>query len=141
MSYSAAGTITVGFFLEQKHRLHKRRQKAEPAVLARGRAIDRSIQFTLWWVPFVVLLGWLSHKPIHMLFGACPGAGCALRLAERRVRWHWQDFFEVALLVGSCFLVNYITADSKTNWGEGLIMMAFYAMIVSRPLCVSPPAR
>ena len=43
--------------------------------------------------------------------------------------------------MGSCFLVNYITADSKTNWVEGLIMVAFYAMIVSRPLCVSLPAR
>lgn len=28
------------------------------------------------------------------------------------------DLFEVALLIGSCFLVNYVTADNKTNWAE-----------------------
>ena len=37
----------------------------------------------------------------------------------------------MALLLGSCFLVNYITADAKTNWVEGLIMVSFYVMIVS----------
>ena len=26
------------------------------------------------------------------------------------------DLYEVAVLVGSAFLVNYITSDSKTNW-------------------------
>ena len=40
------------------------------------------------------------------------------------------DYFEVALLLGSCFLVNYVTADAKTNWVEGFIMVAFYVMIV-----------
>lgn len=28
------------------------------------------------------------------------------------------DYFEVALLLGSCFLVNYVTADGKTNFAE-----------------------
>ena len=41
------------------------------------------------------------------------------------------DFYEVALVLGACFLVNYVTADSKTNWVEGFIMVAFYIMIVS----------
>ena len=41
------------------------------------------------------------------------------------------DFFEVAVLLGSCFLVNYVTADKKTNWVEGLIMVSFYIVIVS----------
>ena len=39
--------------------------------------------------------------------------------------------YEVAVLLGSCFLVNYVTADSKTNWAEGFAMVAFYLMIVS----------
>ena len=26
------------------------------------------------------------------------------------------DLYEVAVLVGSAFLVNYITSDGKTNW-------------------------
>ena len=41
------------------------------------------------------------------------------------------------MLIGSCFLVNYITADAKTNWVEGIIMIAFYLMIVRRRLRLS----
>ena len=41
------------------------------------------------------------------------------------------DYYEVAILLGACFLVNYVTVDSKTNMSEGLTMIAFYAMIVS----------
>ena len=47
------------------------------------------------------------------------------------------DLFEVTVLIGSCFLVNYITADAKTNWVEGIIMIAFYLMIVRRHLRLS----
>ena len=42
------------------------------------------------------------------------------------------DYFEVALLVGACFLVNYVMQDSKTNMSEGLTMISFYVMIVSQ---------
>lgn len=41
-----------------------------------------------------------------------------------------SDFFEIAILLGSCFIVNYVTADAKTNWAEGFAMVSFYAMIV-----------
>ena len=41
------------------------------------------------------------------------------------------DYFEVALLLGACFLVNYVMQDSKTNMSEGLTMICFYVMIVS----------
>src|ERR1700694_380946 len=41
------------------------------------------------------------------------------------------DLFEVAVLVGACILVNYVTADSKTNWAEGMVLVVFYVMIVS----------
>lgn len=40
------------------------------------------------------------------------------------------DIFEVAVLIGAMFLVNYVTADSKTNWLEGWAMVSFYLMIV-----------
>ena len=36
---------------------------------AHGRPIDLSIQFTLWWTPFLVLLGWWTERPMHLLFG------------------------------------------------------------------------
>jgi len=38
--------------------------------------------------------------------------------------------FEITILVGACFIVNYVTADAKTNWAEGMMMVAFYVMIV-----------
>ena len=41
------------------------------------------------------------------------------------------DLYEVALALGACFLVNYVTADAKTNWAEGFTMVSFYVMIVS----------
>ena len=34
-------------------------------------------------------------------------------------------------MLGACFIVNYVTADAKTNWVEGFAMVAFYVMIVS----------
>ena len=80
----------------------------------------------------MVLLGWWIGKPMHLLFGACVRA-CSGSLVESALTCI-PDYFEVALLLGSCFLVNYITADAKTNWVEGLIMISFYVMIVSRPL-------
>jgi hypothetical protein len=38
------------------------------------------------------------------------------------------------VLIGACFIVNYVTADSKTNWAEGATMVSFYVMIVSDAL-------
>lgn len=40
------------------------------------------------------------------------------------------DVFEVVMLVGACFLINYITADSRTNWVEGYTLISFYVIIV-----------
>ncbi|KAH9895939.1 hypothetical protein C8Q73DRAFT_690170 [Cubamyces lactineus] len=80
-----------------------------PEAEARGTPIDSSIQFTLWWMPVVILVGWWTGKPIHLLF----------------------DYFEVALLLGTCFLVNYVTADGETNFAEGFTMFTFYAMIAT----------
>jgi Ca2+/H+ antiporter len=40
------------------------------------------------------------------------------------------DYYEVALLLGACFLVNYVTGDAKTNWVEGLVLVGLYVMIV-----------
>ncbi|KAI0739628.1 hypothetical protein C8Q80DRAFT_1199834 [Daedaleopsis nitida] len=107
VSFSADGAVAIVFFLESVYDHVTGKKVQTPSMLARGRAIDLSIQFTLGWMPFLVLLGWWTSKPMHLLF----------------------DFFEVALLLGSCFLVNYITADAKTNWVEGFIMVAFYIMI------------
>ncbi len=41
-----------------------------------------------------------------------------------------QNLYEVSITLGAIFLVNYVTADSKTNFAEGFILVAFYFMIV-----------
>ncbi|KAH9849126.1 hypothetical protein C2E23DRAFT_888514 [Lenzites betulinus] len=107
VSFSADGMVAILFFFQSIYDHLTHREILVPAMLARGRAIDLSIQFTLWWMPVLVLVGWAASKPMHLLF----------------------DYLEVALLLGSCFLVNYVTADAKTNWVEGLIMIVFYFMI------------
>ncbi|KII95922.1 hypothetical protein PLICRDRAFT_99140 [Plicaturopsis crispa FD-325 SS-3] len=106
VSFAADGAIAIGYFAHSALRMLFGVPQA-PTALAKGRAIDLSIQFTLFWMPFLVLLGWWTHKPMTLLF----------------------DFFEVALLLGATFLVNYVTADSKTNWMEGWMMVSFYVMI------------
>ncbi|KZS95242.1 hypothetical protein SISNIDRAFT_439283 [Sistotremastrum niveocremeum HHB9708] len=103
VSFGADAAVATLFFLKKILFL----APEPPAELARGIAIDLSIQFALFWMPFCVVLGWWINKPLTLLF----------------------DLFEVSVLIATCFLVNYVTADSKTNWAEGVIMIAFYAMI------------
>ncbi|KZW01404.1 hypothetical protein EXIGLDRAFT_830117 [Exidia glandulosa HHB12029] len=79
----------------------------EPEGVASGISIDLSIQFLLVWMPIFVLVAWTTHKPLLLLF----------------------DLLEVAVVVAACFLVNFVTADAKTNWAEGAAMIFFYVMI------------
>jgi len=109
VSFSADGVVAIVFFATSVFNHVVGRRTMVPSTLAKGRAIDLSIQFTLFWMPFLVLLGWWINKPLHLMF----------------------DYFELALLLGACFLVNYVTADAKTNWVEGLIMVSFYLMIAT----------
>jgi Ca2+:H+ antiporter len=109
VSYSADGILSTGYFIRRT--LVVQRYLGAPAPicrLAQGRSIDLGIQFLIFWMPFLVLIGWFTHKPMALLF----------------------DLFEVSILLGACFLVNYVTADAKTNWCEGMIMVTFYLMIV-----------
>ncbi|OJT06762.1 hypothetical protein TRAPUB_2381 [Trametes pubescens] len=71
----------------------------------------------LWWMPLLVLFAWWTGKPFHLLFGTCPGAALSCQCG-RGLMGSREDYFEVALLLGSCFLVNYVTADGKTNFAE-----------------------
>ncbi|KAG8711580.1 hypothetical protein FRC11_002424 [Ceratobasidium sp. 423] len=103
LSFSADGLIAVVYFLKTILFL----RPESPEELAKARSIDLSIQFALFWMPFVVLLGWWTHRPMSLLF----------------------DLWEVTILVGACFLVNYVTADAKTNWVEGMVMVLFYVGI------------
>ncbi|KAJ2915034.1 hypothetical protein MD484_g5402, partial [Candolleomyces efflorescens] len=110
VSYAADGVVAIVYFVRRLLR-HFFKEPAPVNTLAKGRAIDLSIQFLLFWMPFFVLLAWWTGRPLTLLF----------------------DFFEVAIVIGACFIVNYVTADAKTNWAEGATMVSFYVMIVRHP--------
>ena len=128
VSFSADGCVAIAYFARSMWNHIIGKETMVPSELAKGRAIDLSIQFVLFWMPFLVLLGWWIDKPMHLLFGETTGT----QLVDKSLSFRLPDYYELAVVLGSCFLVNYVTADSKTNWVEGLIMIAFYIMIVSR---------
>jgi len=107
VSFAGDGTLAIIRFAISILNHATGKKFKEPRAFAQARAIDLSIQFALFWMPMLVLLGWCMGKPMHLMF----------------------DYFELALLLGACFLVNYVTADLKTNWVEGLIMITCYLMI------------
>lgn len=123
ISFAADGTISVVYFIRSTFR-HWLGRPAPLDTLAEDRAIDLSIQFTLFWLPFLVLLGWWTRRPLTLLFGTW-SLVAGRDMADRRV-----DMFEVTVLIAACFLVNYVTQDARTNWAEGVAMIAFYAIIV-----------
>ena len=69
VSFAADGFVAVTYFIRHMFR-HFFREPAPPTALAKAEAIDLSIQFTLFWMPFLVLLGWWTDKPLTLLFGA-----------------------------------------------------------------------
>lgn len=70
MSFSADGVIAIVYFTRSMVNHILGFKTLVPSELAKARAIDLSIQFTLFWMPFLVLLGWWIDKPMHLLFGA-----------------------------------------------------------------------
>ena len=69
VSFSADGVVAIAYFTRSLFNHLIGRKTLVPSQLAKARAIDLSIQFTLFWMPFLVLLGWWTSKPMHLLFG------------------------------------------------------------------------
>lgn len=69
VSFSADGTVAILYFARAAMCL---KDNEPPTTLAKSRAIDLSVQFTLFWLPFFVLLGWCLGKPLLFLFGESP---------------------------------------------------------------------
>jgi len=67
-SFSADGSISIVFFIRTRLQ-HFFNPPQNPDLLAEARAIDLSIQFLLFWMPLLTLLGWWLNKPMSMLFG------------------------------------------------------------------------
>ncbi|KAJ1301358.1 hypothetical protein OPQ81_003757 [Rhizoctonia solani] len=105
VSFAGDGLNTIMYFI----RTNLMKMHIEPPNdLAKAKSIDLSIQFTLFWIPALVLVGWALNEPLTLLF----------------------DHFEVVVVVGASFLVNSVTQDGRTNWSEGTIMVGFYVIIV-----------
>ncbi|KAJ3990325.1 hypothetical protein F5890DRAFT_1481072 [Lentinula detonsa] len=102
VSFSADAVVSIVNFIRNTFFGHH-----VPHTMASSRHVDDAIQFIMFWAPVLVLLGWILGRPMSLLF----------------------DLFEVAILIGSCFLLNYVTEDSKTNWAEGVMLVALYIMI------------
>jgi Ca2+:H+ antiporter len=102
VSFSADALVSIVNFVRNTFFGH-----SVPHTMASYRHVDDAIQFIMFWAPVLVLLGWIMQRPMSLLF----------------------DLFEVAILIGSCFLLNYVTEDSKTNWAEGFMLVALYVMI------------
>lgn len=76
-------------------------------TLSMGVAVGSSIQIALFVIPFTVTLGWIIGKPLTLLF----------------------DPFESIILFLSVLTVNYVVADGKSNWLEGVLLMGLYIIL------------
>ncbi len=70
ISFSADGTVTIIYSIRVAFR-HYFGEPRPPTMIAQAQAIDLSIQYILFWMPFIVLLSWFMNKPLLLLFGMC----------------------------------------------------------------------
>ncbi|THC99366.1 hypothetical protein EYZ11_001178 [Aspergillus tanneri] len=76
--------------------------------LAIGVAVGSSMQIALLVLPLIIVLGWCMGKDEMTLY---------------------FDAFQVILLFVSVLLVNYLIADGKSHWLEGVLLMMMYLII------------
>ena len=70
VSYVPNGAVAVGYAVRKSIRVYLGLAVPKPpTTLAKGKAIDLSIQFMLLWMPFLIVLGWILNKPMTLLFG------------------------------------------------------------------------
>ncbi|KAG8888309.1 hypothetical protein FRB98_007967 [Tulasnella sp. 332] len=70
-------------------------------------AIGSSIQLALFVLPFVVILGWYTDKPLTLLF----------------------DPFEAACLVYAVLIVKVVIAAGHSDWLKGVVLICLYIII------------
>ena len=75
--------------------------------LAIGIAVGSSIQIALFITPVVVILGWCMNKEMTLYF----------------------NLFETVSLFVTAFVVNFLVLDGKSNYLEGVLLMAAYIII------------
>jgi Ca2+:H+ antiporter len=75
--------------------------------LAIGVAVGSSIQIALFITPLVVILGWCMNKAMTLYF----------------------NLFETVSLFATAFVVNFLVLDGKSNYLEGVLLIAAYIII------------
>ncbi|KAK3353114.1 putative vacuolar membrane-associated protein [Lasiosphaeria hispida] len=76
--------------------------------LAIGVAVGSSMQVALFIIPLLVIIGWgMGMDDMNLSF----------------------DPFQVAVLFVAVLLVNYLIADGKSHWLEGMLLICLYAII------------
>lgn len=75
--------------------------------LAIGIAVGSSIQIALFVTPIVVLLGWILHTNMSLYF----------------------NLFETISLFVTAFVVNFLVLDGRSNYLEGVLLIAAYVII------------
>ncbi|KAE9975707.1 hypothetical protein EG328_003024 [Venturia inaequalis] len=75
--------------------------------LAIGVAVGSSIQIALFITPVVVILGWCMDKGMSLYF----------------------NLFETVSLFVAVFVVNFLVLDGRSNYLEGVLLMAAYIII------------
>jgi Ca2+:H+ antiporter len=75
--------------------------------LAIGIAVGSSIQIALFITPVVVILGWCMNKEMTLYF----------------------NLFETVSLFVTAFVVNFLVLDGKSNYLEGVLLIAAYIII------------
>jgi Ca2+:H+ antiporter len=75
--------------------------------LAIGVAIGSTMQIALLVLPLMVILGWIIHADMTLVF----------------------DDFQIVVLLLAVILVNYLIGDGKSHWLEGVLLIALYLLI------------
>ncbi|ESZ90909.1 hypothetical protein SBOR_8700 [Sclerotinia borealis F-4128] len=76
--------------------------------LAIGVAVGSSMQVALFLIPLLVVIGWImGNDAMNLSF----------------------DGFQVAVLFVAVLLVNYVLADGRSNWMEGMLLQCLYVII------------
>jgi len=76
-------------------------------TLSSAVAIGSTIQLSLFVIPLICIIAWITGYPLGMLF----------------------DPFESVALYLAIHTMNYVVADGRSNWMEGLILIGFYVII------------
>ena len=87
--------------------------------LAIGVAVGSSMQVALFLIPLLVIIGWgMGIDNMTLSF----------------------DIFQVAVLFVAVLLVNYLIADGKSHWLEGMLLICLYFIIAVCSWCKFPPS-